>query len=248
MPILSRDVPAPLYHQVKTLILREIESGRWRPDDRLPTEDELSARFEVSKITVRHALRDLSNLGYIRREQGRGTFVQRPPLVQGPRELTSFTDEMRRHGRVAASQVLEQGTIDATAELAARLGVIVGDPVFFLRRLRLADREPMGLQTAYIPASLVPGISDMSFMEVSLYDVLRDEYSLHPASAHETHRAVLVGPDEAHWLRVPPGSPAMAAERVAHLADGRALEYVQSIMRGDRYAIVLDLVKQPMGR
>src|SRR5919108_90280 len=108
MVILNRDLPVPLYHQVKTRILREIEAGRWRPDEQLPTEDELADRFRVSKITVRQALRELAQLGYIRREQGRGTFVQRPPLVEGPRELTSFTEEMRRQGVLASSEILEQ--------------------------------------------------------------------------------------------------------------------------------------------
>lgn len=248
MSILNRDVPVPLYHQVKTLILREIEAGRWKPDAQLPTEDELSARFEVSKITVRQALRELATLGFIRREQGRGTFVQRPPLEQGPRELTSFTDEMRKHGLLAASQVLERGPVPATAEIATMLGISTGDPVFRLRRLRLADGEPMGLQTAYIPMALVPGISDVSFTAASLYDVLRDRYNLYPTTARETHIAVLVGPDDAGWLGLVPGAAAMAAERVATLADGRPLEYVHSIMRGDRYKIVLDLIKPSTGR
>jgi GntR family transcriptional regulator len=247
MTILSRDTPVPLYHQVKTRILREIEAGHWRTNERLPTEDDLSARFKVSKITVRQALRELSQIGVIRREQGRGTFVQPPPVQQGPRELTSFTDEMRRHGIVASSQVLECGASTATADIAARLDIPSTEPVFRLRRLRLADGTPMGLQTACIPMSLVPGITDLSFVGVSLYDVLADRYSLYPASASETYVAVSITADDAQWLKLPAGSPAMAAERVTCLADGRRLEYVQSIMRGDRYKIVLDLVK-PSGR
>ena len=110
MLTLSRDLPVPLYHQVKTSILRRIETGQWRPGDRLPSEDELAEGFKVSKITVRQALRELAQIGHIRREQGRGTFVQRPPLVEGPRKLTSFSEEMRRQGVQASSAVLEQGT------------------------------------------------------------------------------------------------------------------------------------------
>ena len=105
--MLSRELPVPLYHQVKTQILRGIEAGQWHPEDRLPSEDELAERFSVSKITVRQAMRELAQLGYVRREQGRGTFVQRPPLVEGPRKLTSFSEEMRRHGAQASSEVLE---------------------------------------------------------------------------------------------------------------------------------------------
>jgi GntR family transcriptional regulator len=73
--------------------------------------------------------------------------------------------------------------------------------------------------------------------------VLDSRYGLHPASARETHRAVLVSREDAALLRTSPGSPALAAERLTSLADGRPLEYVQSVMRGDKYKIVLDLAR-----
>jgi GntR family transcriptional regulator len=243
MSLSKRDIPVPLYHQVKTVILREMEAGRWAPGDQLPTEDDLIHRFHVSKITVRKALAELAQMGYVRREQGRGTFAQRPPLAEGPRELTSFSGEMRGHGLTASSHVLQHGTLAAQVDVADCLQIPEGSPVFRLRRLRLADAEPMGLQTAYISMQLVPGIDRVAFERASLYDILAAHYSLHAAAARETHRAVLVDREEAGLLRVPAGSPALAAERLTHLADGRPLEYVQSIMRGDRYRIVLDLTR-----
>lgn len=243
LPLLDRNAAVPLYHQLKTAILCDIEAGRWKPGDRLPTEDELIARFHVSKITVRQALRELAELGCVRREQGRGTFVQRPPLEEGPRELTSFTGEMRRHGLRASSQVLEQGVVEATEDVALPLGIDVGEAVFRLRRLRFADEEPMGVQTAFIAMRLVPRIDELSFVGASLYDVLATRYALFPAAARETHQAVAVADSVAALLRVPPGSPAFAAERLTSLADGRPLEYVKSIMRGDRYKIVLGLTR-----
>ncbi len=244
MPNLKRGAPVPLYHQLKTALLRDIEAGRWRPGDRIPTEDALIERFGVSKITVRQALRDLVQLGYIRREQGRGTFVQGPPLEEGPRELKSFTSEMRGHGFMATSRVLEQTVVPAAAEVAEHLQIGDGTRVFRLRRLRLADGEPMGLQTAFIPLALVPGIERLTFTDASLYEILGSRYTLFPASARETHRAAAVPEDVALLLRVAAGSPSLAAERLTSLADGRPLEYVQSIMRGDRYKIVLDLTRR----
>jgi len=241
VPNLKRGAPVPLYHQLKASILRDIEAGRWRAGDRLPTEDDLIKRFQVSKITVRQALRELAQMGYIRREQGRGTFVQGPPLEEGPRELKSFTSEMRAHGFLATSRVLEQTVVSAPSDVAASLQVPEGSAVFRLHRLRFADGEPMGLQTAYISMLLVPGIEDLSFADASLYEILGSRYSLFAASARESHQAVPVPEDVAALLRVPAGSPALAAERLAVLADGRPLEFVQSIMRGDRYKIVLDL-------
>ena len=243
MPSLKRGAPVPLYHQLKAALLQEIEAGRWRPGERLPTEDELIARFQVSKITVRHALHDLTQLGYIRREQGRGTFVQGPPLEEGPRELKSFTSEVRGHGFRATSRVLEQGIVAAPPDVAGKLDLPEAEAVFRLHRIRLADGEPMGLQTAYIGMRLVPGIENLSFADASLYEVLALRFALYPVAAREAHHAVLVPEDAAPLLRVPVGSPALAAERLTSLADGRPLELVYSIMRGDRYKIVLDLTR-----
>jgi GntR family transcriptional regulator len=243
VPKLERGKVVPLYHQLKSALLRDIEGGRWRPGDKLPTEDALITRFHVSRITVRQALRDLAQMGHIRREQGRGTFVERPPIEEGPRELTSFTGEMRGHGMSATSRVLEQGVVAAPEDAAARLEIVVGAPVFRLRRLRLADGAPMGLQTAFIPMRLVPGIDLLSFVGASLYEVFATRYSIFPAAARETHQAIPMPDDAAVLLRVAAGSPALAAERLTSLADGRPLEYVQSIMRGDRYKIVLDLTR-----
>jgi GntR family transcriptional regulator len=245
MLMLRREGPLPLYYQLKTVLLREIEGGRWPPDAQLPTEDELARRFGVSKITVRQALRELAGEGFIRREQGRGTFVERRRLQQGPRELTSFTDEMRSHGLAPASRVLEQGAGAAPPAVATALGIGQEALVFRLRRLRLANREPMGVQTAYIPLDLVPGIARIKFAGASLYDVLQSHYGLYPATARETYCVALLKRDVAALLGVSARSPAMTAERVTFLADGRPLEYVQSIMRGDRYTVAIDLTRHP---
>lgn len=241
MPRLNRRLPVPLYHQLEDAILVEVRAGRWKAGDRLPTEDQWARQFRVSKITVRQALADLAQRGYVRREQGRGTFLQQPPFDEGPRELTSFSDEMRGHGVAPASKVIEQGVVPATAEVAAHLSIDANAPVFRLHRLRLADGTPMGVQTAYLPLALVPGIDRLSFSGSSLYQVLVDRYSLRAAGARETHQAVLITGEEAALLRVPAGSPGLTAERLTTLPDGSPLEYVRSIMRGDRYRIVLDL-------
>ena len=242
MPTLKRGV-TPLYHQLKASILKDIEAGRWHPGDQIPTEDALAARFRVSKITVRQALRDLAQLGFIRREQGRGTFLQAPMLEEGPRELKSFTAEMRGHGLTATSRVLEQGIVTAPPDIARPLQLEDAAPVFRLHRLRFADAQPMGVQTAFVPVALAPGIDEIDFTGASLYEVLASRYSLYPASARETHQAVSMPDDIAPLLHAAPGAPALRAERLAVLADGRPLECVQSIMRGDRYKVVLDLTR-----
>jgi len=238
---LNKDLPVPLYHQLKCVLMNAIRTGHWHSDERLPTESELAETFRVSKITVRQALQGLAELGYIRREQGRGTFVAAVKLDQGPRELTSFTEELRRRRLAASSTILEQAVVPADEETAAALAIAAGEPVVRLKRLRLADGQPMGVQTAHIPSTLAPGLESEDLRDVSLYDLLAARYGLHPARAREKHVAVAASPADAALLGVDPGSPAFAAERVTHLADGRPFEFVRSIMRGDRYSIVLEL-------
>jgi GntR family transcriptional regulator, N-acetylglucosamine utilization regulator len=240
--VLDKRLPTPLYHQLKFVILNAIQAGQWKADDQLPTETELAEAYHVSKITVREALRDLAEKGYVRREQGRGTFVARTQLEQGPRELTSFTEEMRRRGYRASSRVLARGVIHPPAEIAEKLNLAKTDPVLELRRLRLANHLPMAVQTAYVPLLLAPGLARHSFATRSLYEILRTEYRLAPARATETHYAIAADAATAALLGIPKGSPVMAAERVTFLAGGRPLEVVESVMRSDRYRIVLELV------
>ena len=114
--------------------------------------------------------------------------------------------------------------------------------MFFLRRLRLAEGEPLGIQTSCLPLELAPEIPNVPMENASLYSVLHLRFGLQPARARETHFAILLEAEEAELLDVGPGFPALAAERIAYLENGQALELTNSVMRGDRYRVVLDLV------
>lgn len=241
MSPLDKQLPVPLYHQLKCALITAIESGEWQSGQQLPNEDRLAESFGVSKVTVRQALRDLSDVGYVRREQGRGTFVSRPKLGKGPRELTSFSEEMRRHHLTASSQILERSEANANDRVAEALQIPTGEDVFVLRRLRMADGEPMAIQTAYIPLKLVAGLIDADVENISLYELLQARYGLQPASARETYSAVLADAASCDLLRIPSGSPIFAVERVTFQATGKPFEYVQSLIRGDRYRIILEL-------
>jgi len=242
MSPLRKDSAIPLYHQVKCILIEAIEAGQWQLGQQLPTESRFMEDFGVSKITIRQALQGLADLGYVRREQGRGTFVAKARFDQGPRELTSFSEEMRRHRLQASSRVLERYIGGAESKVAEALELRSGEPVFILKRLRMADGEPIGTQTAHIPSALTPGIEDEDFEHVSLYKVLRDRYGLQPAKARETHCAALAEPAAAELLAIPAGAPVLAAERVTFLPGDKPLEFVKSVMRGDRYSIVLALI------
>jgi GntR family transcriptional regulator len=240
--LLDRDLPVPLYHQLQTILKAEIESGRWAPGEQIPTESQLVQNFAVSKITVRQAIHQLVEMQYLRRQPGRGTFVSKRKFDQGPRELTSFTEEMKGHSLVATSRILSQKVEEAGHHVAEALGIPAHSAVLVLKRLRLADNEPLTVQTAYIPEALVPGLSIDA--QSSLYDVLRTRYHLYAARARETYVASTADRSSRTLLKLEPGAPVFEVERVTYLPNGKPFELVHSVIRGDRYSIVLDLEKR----
>jgi GntR family transcriptional regulator len=142
----------------------------------------------------------------------------------------------------ATSRVLEQREAPADTRVASALELRAGEPVFVLKRLRMADAEAMGIQTAHVPEGLAPGLVNENFEHASLYEILQTRYGLQAARARESHFAALAEPVAADLLGIASGSPVLAAERVTFLSTGKPLEYVESVMRGDRYSIVLELV------
>lgn len=236
----DRRRPEPLWHQVEQAIRARIESGEWPTGSQIPAEDRLCELLGVSRITVRHAIRNLEESGLLRREHGRGTFVNRATIVAGTRDLTSFTAEMSNLGLVAGSRVLDAALVPATEEVAAALGIEDGAPVVRIRRLRFGGGVPIGIQTAHLAAERVPGFLDEGAVEGSLYERLRARYGITPLEAHEVYRVALAGEAEAALLEVPAGSPAFVIERTSVDARG-PFEFTVSLMRGDRYEIRANL-------
>ena len=233
----DRRRPEPLWHQAEQTMRALISRGDWPLDGQIPAEDRLCGMLGISRITVRHALRNLEEAGLLRREHGRGTFVCSPTVVAGTRGLTSFTDEMGNLGLVVGSHVLDQAIVPAAAEVAEALEVDLGTPVARIRRLRLGNDIPMGTQTAHLLSSRVPGLLDQPLKaSASLYQTLEARYGLKAIEAREVYRVALVGETDAALLRVPATSPAFVVERISRDAKG-IFEFTVSLMRGDRYEI-----------
>jgi GntR family transcriptional regulator len=232
----DRRRPEPLWHQAGEALRALIADGTWPDGTQIPNEAKLSEMLGISRITVRHALRNLEEVGLLRREHGRGTFVRSSTVIAGVRGLTSFTQEMAERGLVVGSRVLELAEIPAAAEVADALEIPVGTPVCMIRRLRAGNNLPMGIQTAYLPASRVPGLAAWSEPLPSLYELLRNRFGIIPEVAREIYRVGTVSAADAEFLDVPAGSPAFIVQRIA--SDSKApFEFTLSTMRGDRYEI-----------
>src|SRR5947207_4147775 len=141
----------------------------------IPSERQLSSDLGVSRLTVRAALDDLVREGFLVRRRGSGTFVSEPKIAQ-ELTMTSFTEDVRRRGMSPASRTLSLDVVPAGAQLGRFLHVSPSEPVVVVRRLRLADRETMAIETLHVREALVPGLSGDELEKHSFYELLRERY------------------------------------------------------------------------
>ncbi|MFJ7724703.1 GntR family transcriptional regulator [Neobacillus sp. NPDC097160] len=233
----------PLYHQLKEIIVENIENNVWNPDDKIPSEHQLSEHYCVSRNTTKRAIDDLVQEGVLYRVQGTGTFVTRPKIEQSLSGFYSFSKVLKEKGLKPTDTILEIKVDKVPPQVAQELGMNRDEDVVVLRRLRCANGEPIILETSYIPNRLVGNIDQMKLVgEKPLYDILADEYDILVTSAKETFEPVLIKPADASFLQVKQGSPVLLLERVAFDQRKMPVEYCKSIVRGDRCRFYTELI------
>ena len=216
-------------------LMESLEVGQAIPSERQLTQD-----LGVSRLTIRAALDELVRDGYLDRRHGSGTYVTEPKISQ-PLTLTSFSEDMRRRGMVPGSRTLELATTSAGARMARRLQVSPAERMVRVKRLRLADAQPMALEVLHIPEVLVPGLSRADLEDRSFYDLMKERYGIVIASGTQSIEPTVTNEEESEVLGVPLHTPAFLFERTTVSESGRIVEFVRSIYRGDRYRLVADL-------
>jgi GntR family transcriptional regulator len=239
--VLDKRSHLPLHQQLKAAIEDRILSGEWLPGTQVPSERELCEQYEISRITVRQALAALVMEGRLIRTQGRGTFVASPRIEQQLTQLTGFTQDMQARGKRPSAQVLEAASIAALPTVARALKIKVGESVIMLKRLRLADSEPVAIETAYLLASRCPGLLKEKLSTRSLYDILTKKYNLKPVRAMQQMEAIACPVAEAKLLGTRKGAPVLHIHRTTFDREGRPFELVESFYRGDRYTFYAEL-------
>jgi GntR family transcriptional regulator len=209
-------------------ILAELAEG-----DAVPPERALAMRFGVSRETVRQALHELLVEGRIER-RGRGTVVSRPKLVQRL-SLRSYTEGAATQGRVPGRLLVTWEDIAATAEMAEALSISTGDDVMHLERVLLADDQRIGLESTYLARRRFGRLTETFDPTTSLYAAVRDT-GVQFGSAVERIETALPSPREAALLESTPAMPMLRLNRRSLDTDGRPIEMVRALYRGDRIA------------
>lgn len=233
-----------LYSKVEEAIAEEVARGIFPPGDRLPSERELSERFQVSLITVRRAIQNLIQRGVLEIRRGLGTFVLLPQVEQQLTNLTGFVEDMEAHGRKASARVISKGVVPASARVAKNLCVSKGTRVVRIERVRLADGTPMSFDETFLPFDVGEQVLRHDLRVNPIFTLLEKKYSIPLVGAQYKLEAVAASAAVAQALEIRRGSPIFQIERTSFTVDRQPVDYEILSYRGDLIRFVTSLSRQ----
>jgi len=232
---INKSVPIPLYFQLKTLILDEIKSGNYEMGNMIPTEKEFSETFQISRTTVRQAITELVQEGWLYRIKSKGTFVSQPKISQDfIKKLESFNDQILRAGMTPSTEVLALKTIKASSAVAQNLNLKENDLVIYLYRKRFANDEPIVTIETYLPYKSCSFVLDHNLAEERLYNILNQCTDTSIFRVNRIVEAVEANKDDEKHLRIKQGKPIQHFSSVGYNAYDQPIEYSLARYRGDR--------------
>ncbi len=236
-----RRATAPLYIQIADSLLDQMTAGQLSPNDRLPSERELSAQLKVSRMTVRAALHLLDEMGLLKRRPGDGTYVAQPRIERQAAHLVPFTRSMQAKGYQTSASLIKFEQRPAEVTIARLLDLSLSTPVYYIERLRTVDREPVLLEKFYMPVQRFPDLQAFDLENRSIYEITETEYGTIPQQARQSLEAVGATAYEADLLGLPPGTPLMLERRLAFDQENRPMEYGHDLYKGDRFRFITEI-------
>lgn len=216
----------PLYYKIQKDILQDVEAERFKPGDKLPSENEISERYDVSVITAKRVLKNLMNLGLAFTVKGKGTYLAKS-FSFGTSGL-SFTEQMLFLGLNPSSHVLQFEIRKPDPEACAKLQLNSEDSVYYIKRVRLANKNPMGLELSVIPVNLCPNLTQHNLEKESLFKILREEYDIETVWGDAEIFAASATEEETSYLKLPKNSPVIKQKRVHFTEDFTPFEFLLS--------------------
>ncbi len=237
------EILQPLYAQLRDRLRADILQGRMKAHDKLPSENQLVTLHGVSRITVRQALSELEREGLIARHQGKGAFVTPIRTTQNLERLQGLTEALSSRGQVVHSQRLSMKRLAASAEMARKLRLSVGDPVYRLTTLRYVDRQPVSVNRSEFPLALGERMVRLDLSGRDIIEVLEKDLGLHVMQAQLDISAIAMPQQEARWLSAAPGSPALRVHRCLSDDQGQPLQIETAIHRAETFSYQLTLTR-----
>lgn len=232
----------PLYLQVKQYLIDRIEKGQYKKNEKLPSERELSEKLNISRMTIRNAIKDLVDEGYAYRDGARGTFVASDKVKRNFITFDAFSSFLKQSGiSDARTEVVEFSQVDADRWLAEKLEVRVGTLCYKLFRIRYGNDMPMTFEQVYLNAEKIKGLMKYDFGTVSLYKTLENDFGRIPKRSVHTLELSYFSNDISRQLQVNNGTPGFLVKGKTYDQNNELLEYSKIYNRGDLFMYMYEL-------
>jgi len=235
----------PLYYQLEHILRTQIESGEAVPGQRLPTEQELSRQYHISRATVRQALAALVSEGLLYRRQGKGTFVTEKAQQTRAAKLTGFTEDLFHQGHKPEVQVLEMKRAPASDRVSHQLHLAPGAEVVRTKRLRRVAGAILSFVVNYVLPEFGEKINERDLLEHPMLRILEEKVRVPLGTVRHTVEAVKADAEIAGLLEINPMEPVLYIETLVRSAEGRPVEVANTYFRADRYRYTVELVWSP---
>lgn len=243
---IDESLAVPLYHQVYLVLKENIRSGVYPRGVPLPPEHILCDEFGVSRITIKHAMKDLVADGFVVRQRGKGTFIADDFSGGPPDALDDLFKSVQAIGAATEVQHLAADTIVASSDIADKLMLEDDRQVLRSNQLRLSDGEPLAVIVAYVPAWVAAQLDQSTENKPMLVRLIEADVPVTRADQEVT--ATLADPAIAAPLGVEVGAPLLKLTRLVFDHHDKPVEWLTSYYRGDRYAMRTSLTHETVGR
>ncbi len=229
------DQPVPKYYKIYEELLRQIREGKYQENDLFPSDTELVKKFNVSRGTVREAVKLLLQQGYLVREQGKGTFVTYKKIQQDPDRLIGFTELMRQHNLKPSAKIIEKTVSNPPAHISHVMQLADDKKVVRIVRLRFGDNQPLIIERSYFDYDLFEPIYSMDLENNSIYELLYNFTETRLGKATQCIEAISAAQQEQQLLDVEIGTPLLLIKRLIHTKeDDQIFQYSEDVYRSDR--------------
>ncbi len=241
---IDKSNPIPLYYQISDILLRKIEGKEFKPHQQIPTEEELTSIFQVSRMTVRQAIVKMVNEGILYRKRGHGTFVAEPKIERKVAKLTSATVDMEEAGLKPGAIILHKKVINPNEEERNILRLSPADRALEVLRLRLANGQPIAISRAVISLKKYPRMAEADLEGiVSLTQFMEEHCGCKIAYADQKIKAVNASIEQSRFLKIKKGTSLLHLNRVFYNYDRDPIGIFESFYRGDRYVFTSTLYR-----